>query len=586
MLTLLRFLALSLLTLPLHLTVISAQAPTRELLLESGLEARDRRFNPAQNLVSANGSSPGYHTRVTEGQLVHPTLESANYAQLLLMRGTPPDVARASLVLDRLLALQVTNPASPHCGIWGWFAEEPPEKMAPADWNWADFMGARLAEILHAHSAALDPALVRRLQTALRLAANAIVKRDIGPHYTNICAMGAAVTLAAGELLRDPALVSYGRRRLAAQRAALAANGGVPEYNSPHYGPVFILELERVLRLVSDSEARAHANWMRRRVWELTASQFHPGTGQWAGAQSRAYGDLLRPDAALLIWQRTGVCPAGADLLNYNPGPDLLHPDPRLACPPEFRNRFARLPSLPLEQEQTWMAPAGEKPAVLLRTWFTDDATLGSVNTATTWVQHRPVTAYWRDSDESVASAKIVFLKDGREFASGRVRILQNGPRLLLVLGLASGQGDWHITLDRPADGRFSAEDLRLRVLLASRYARRTPSPDSGPFVLAAGPRRLVVHPGLILFDGRPGTWQPDFDSKGLYLDAILHQGKRRTFAPHELAETCVALGLELLGEDEPALTLSPQSKSDGRLRRWSWGPIPGEIETPVRVAR
>jgi hypothetical protein len=396
--------------------------------------------------------------------------------------------------------------------------------------------------------------------------------------------MGAAVTLAAGELLPDPALLTYGRRRLIAQREAMAANGGVPEYNSPHYGTVLILELERVLRLVSDPEARSAADGMRRRVWELTASQFHPGTGQWAGAQARVYRDRLGPDAALLIWQRTGIGFRGVGTHRFAPGPDLLHHRPDLACPPEICTRFAALPASPCEQEQIWMPAAPDKPAVILRTWFSDVATIGTVNTATTWVQHRPLTAYWRDAEDTVASAKVVLLKDGREFASGRVRLGQSGPRVLLVLGLASGQGDWHVTLDRPADGCFDCEDLRLRVLLSSPLARFAPSGPRPFFTLAAGPVRLVLHPGLVLFDGRPGTWATGRDSASVYLDAVLYQGPRVTFAPERIGETCAGLGAELLDASTPAADEPPVSTVRHDRRRWTWSPVEGEIEAPVSL--
>lgn len=554
------------------------------MLLASAIAEREQRFDAVRKLVSTNGASPGYHTRVREGQLVHSTLDSAQYAQLLLMRGQPADVSRAALILDRLLALQVTEPTSLHYGLWGWFAEEPPEEMAPADWNWADFIGARLAEILHAHPASLAPDLVQRLQSALRHACNAIVKRNVGPGYTNICAMGAAVTLAAGELLPDPGFLDYGRRRLAAQREALAANGGVPEYNSPHYGTVFILELERVLRLVSDPAARADADWMRRRSWELTASQFHPGTGQWAGAQGRVYNDLLGPDATLLIWQRTGITSFGANGHTFAPGPDLLHDRAELACPPESCARFAALPASPCEQEQIWMPATAQKPTVILHTWFSDTSTLGSVNTSTTWVQHRPVTAYWRDSEDSVASAKVILLKDGREFATGCVRIRQTGPRILLVLGLATGQGDWHVSLDRPADGCFSARDLRLRVLLSSPFARLDPAPPAPFYTLAAGPGRLVLHPGPVFFDGRPGAWIAGADASSAYLDAVLYQGPHFTFAPDRLAETCAGLGAELLDGATPATNAPLVSTIRDALRLWSWSPVEGEIEAPISL--
>lgn len=560
-------------------STLPVTAPSSDRLLELALEERAARFDESVDLVSSLGASPGYHTKVKAGQKVHPTLDSTQYAHLLLMRGDAADVRRAIRILHRVLDLQVTDPASIHYGIWGWFAEEPPEQMAPADWNWADFIGARLAEILHAHAGALEAALVERARAGLRHAANAIVKRDIGPHYTNICAMGAAVTLAAGEILADRELVAYGRRRLAAQRAALDANGGVPEYNSPHYGAVFILELERVLRLVSDTAARDDADAMRRRVWELTASQFHPRTGQWAGAQSRVYADWLTSEPALLIWRRAGIRPAGAEHMTFCPNPDLLHEGPELACPPEICHRFDSLQAPLFEQVQTWMVPAADKPAVVLRTWFSDEATLGSVNISTTWVQHRPVTAYWRDSSGGVASAKVVFLKDGREFASGRLRIVQSGPRLLVVLSLAAGQGDWHVSLDRPEDGCFTASDLRLRVLLASDAGQLVFEQEAGPWALVAGRHRLVVHPGTVHFEDTPGLWVPSGD--GLHVDAVLHSGAPRTFAAREISETCVSLGLELLSADEKATSAPVACTVSEGKRTWRWDAVPGGIQSP-----
>ncbi|MDX6765225.1 MAG: hypothetical protein SFU85_00380 [Candidatus Methylacidiphilales bacterium] len=559
-------------------------APPVSQLLEQAISIRERRFNPEVGFISAKGGGPGYHTRTTKDQTVHHIHDTAQYAQLLLMRGRPEDVTRASEILSKLVDLQVTDPGSKFYGLWGWFVEEPPEKMAPADWNWADFIGARLAEILKNHAAPLDPALVVRLRESLRHASNCIIKRNIGPGYTNICAMGAAVTLAAGEILDEPSFVDYGRRRISAQRVSFERNGGVPEYNSPDYGVVLIQELERILRLVEDPAARADAEWMRQKAWILTAEQFHPGTGQWAGAQSRAYSGQLRGSLALYLWLRSGVPPRGVETMPFNAFPDLLDNRTEFACPPEAVMRFARLPADPHEVRQVWMLPRGSIPEVALTSWFTANACLGSINEETTWVQHRPITAFWATDSGNTASFRVNLLKDGKEFASGRLRIRQSGPRLLAVLGLAMGQGDWHVSLDRPKDGVFRASDLRLRCLLESPGAQVESLP-SGTWTLGTGSHRMAIHPGEVLFDGQPGRWASGSDAKGAFVDAILHTGSPVSFKPEALGETTAAFGLEMLTAAESP---SPQPISCQALethRSWRWQPVPGDVQAPRHLA-
>lgn len=548
-------------------------APSIDALLEASIAASDARFNPEAGFLTAKGGGPGYHTRTTPDQTVHNTHDSANYAQMLLMRGAAGDVERASEILRGLVRLQVTDPESQHYGLWGWFVEEPPSLMAPADWNWADFIGTKLVEILGAHEQQLDRKLSLELKSALLHACRCIVKRNVGPGYTNICTMGAAVTMAAGEILADAGLLDYGRRRLAAQLDELSKDGGVPEYNSPHYGAVLILELERVLRLVRDQAALEIARAMHRRIWELTASQFHPGTGQWAGAQSRTYSVRLQPNHAYLIWSRTGIPPLGAEKMIFTPGPDYLQAAPQLLCPAEFRDRFAVLPESPHEIEQVWRKEENGQPVSVLRTWFSDSSTLGTVNRDTTWVQHRPLTAFWTAPGGDVASVKISLLKDAREFASGLLHSLQKGPRALLAFSMIAGQGDWHCILDRPADGFFSGSDLRLRISLDAAGATLESLPG-GRFVLSSGAFKIVLHTAEILFDGHAGHWEAGKSESGVHLDAVLHTGRPLRFSPVELRATGTAVAVELLAVEDPACAAPLCGEVCGLDFAWEWAPV------------
>ena len=557
--------------------------PAVSTLLDSALRDREQRFDATAGLMTSRVGGPGYHTRLPKDQLVHGTKDNADYAHLLLLRGQPEDVARASVILDHLLTLQNTDPASPNVGLWDWFAEEAPSQMAPADQNWADFIGARLVEILVAHEARLAPELAARMRTALGLATRLIVRRNVGPEYTNICTMGAAVCLGAGRVLQDADLVAYGRRRIAAQRAACEANGGVPEYNSPHYTTILLQELERILRVSDDAPARADAEWMHQRIWTLIADQFHPGTGQWSGARSRTYNDQLRSTQALFLWQRTGVAPRGAARMSFAAGPDDLQDLTEVRCPPALVARFQALPSDPYEMTQTWMPATPTTPGAVLHTWFSEGATLGSATQASTWNQQRPLVGYWR-AQEGVAILRLRLLKDDKDFASGVVRTAHQGPRLLAVLGLAAGQGDWHPTIDRPADGSFTARDLRLRLSLDAKDARIAGIAAVG-WTLTAGDHRLVAHLGEARFDGQLAPWEAGEHEGGVHIDAVLHHGEARTFAPTTVAETMAGLGLELLDLNEvPNTNPVTSTVADGR-RTWTWAGVSASVTAPVRVA-
>ena len=169
------------------------------------------RDSDKHRMLGVSWKGPDYHTRVSRGAWVHPTRESLDYA-LALLQGDGTE--RAAAVVRTVLALQDVDPTSKTYGIWPWFLEEPLTEMDPPDWNWADFCGARLAQVLVEHARALPGDLIRDTRTGLGHAAASIFRRNVGPAYTNIAVMGAGVTLAAGELLDEPRLSDYGRRRL------------------------------------------------------------------------------------------------------------------------------------------------------------------------------------------------------------------------------------------------------------------------------------------------------------------------------------------------------------------------------------
>jgi len=430
--------------------------------LDEFLDECAGRYSEQEQMVGQEFRSPGYHTTVADGTWVHPVLPSLDYAQGLLQRHSADDGPRAEKILRRVISLQDADPQSRTYGIWPWLLEEPLDKMSPPDWNWADFCGARLAVMLTDHGPVLSESLIQAMRTSLSHAAKAIQKRNVGPSYTNIAIMGGGVCAAAGEILGDAELLDYGRQRLQRVAAHTAHHSGFNEYNSPTYTMVALAECERTLHLVRDPATREATESLWRVAWQTIADSYHPGTGQWAGPHSRSYSDYLFPRTAAQLTEQTGVpipVHPRADASRSASLPVSWH----LPCPDDLRSRFRSLPADPCELQRTFVRGETPRDSTQETTWLTAEACLGSVNRGTFWTQCRPLIGYWRTDADPAVVLRLRFLHDGRDFASLGVATAQSGGKSLAIAYPLRNGGDWHPTLDRPADGRFTATDFRLR---------------------------------------------------------------------------------------------------------------------------
>lgn len=517
------------------------------------------RYNPTMRMLGVTWNGPGYHTRVPNGTWAHPTRESLDYALALLQAGAPDQTARAADIIHAVLALQDGDPTNRTYGIWPWLGEESLSEMAPPDWNWADFCGARLAQMLADHSALLPVDLAHAMRVALGHAAWSIFRRNVGPGYTNIAIMGAGVALAAGELLDEPRLAEYGRARLHRFVEHTAWHGGLNEYNSPTYTIVVLHECERILHLVRDPQARADTEAIRRIAWETIAEHFHPPTQQWAGPCSRVYGDRLDAGTAAYLEAQSGVAiaPHPTAAPRSRTGPTHI---PALPCPPDLVERFRQIPASPLEIRRRFIRRADGELSLEGITWMDELACLGSVNQESLWTQRRPLVAYWRTAADPAVVLRARFLRDGQDFATAAIHSVQHGARVLGAIGLYTDRGDYHLHLDRPAAGRFASAELRLRFELRGIGVQgRQLAPEL--YELAAGERRALIHAPAGSFGGRPVRWELTQLADGIAVDAICATVDDGVFDP---ASTSVrlAFGLEILAPGEsPA---PPQRLNDG----------------------
>jgi len=517
----------------------------------------DGSFDSMQNMLHLPFASPGYHSRIPGGTLVHPVRESFIYALALLQRGSAADVARSTAVLQKLLPLQDRTASSATCGVWPWLLEEPLNEMDSPDMNWADFCGASVGHIITLHRTQLTAPLVAALRNSLRLAAEAIRRRNVKPGYTNIAIMGGGVCTVAGEQLKDNGLLYYGRQRLEAVVQYTQRTGGFNEYNSPPYSKVVIAECERTLQLAADLRARRAAEHLRCEAWKAAAASFHAPTQQWAGPHSRNSRLRLRRSSVEFIRQRTGA--------PLKPHPAMQAGEPRgyavvaaRRCPADLIHHYHVSVTRPRGIHRVFERNRAGEPVTHGVTWMDDTACLGSVNRSTFWTQRKPLVAYWRTAQDAAMAFRVRFLHDGRDFASMGIRTMQHGQRTISAVHPVAGQGDWHPSLDRPTNGVFSARDLRLRFELLGQQATAARL-SAGRFSLGAGARRVILHAAPATFAASAISWQTGQQSEHAFIDAVCYQGPPQAFDYSQAFRITCVFGLELLNTAAKPATRPPQ---------------------------
>ena len=500
---------------------------------EQALASAHRQFDPAENLLRMPVFNPGYHTRLASGTLAHPIRQSQQYALDLLDTGKPEHLARAVAVLRRVLALQDTNPASRTYGIWSWYAEEPLAQMSAPDFNWADFNGVTLLQVLRDHRARLPADLGAATEAAVGHAMRCIRKRDVGPSYTNIALMGAYVTLVGGEMLHQPEFRAYGRARLQRFYDYTRDNGTFEEYNSPTYTIVALEELARLQAHVADPEALRLIQALQRTAWELVAWHFHPPTRQWAGPHSRAYSSLLRSNVLAVIERGT------AGRVRFGEPESRSRVSPRLAlvCPPEFDPFFRALPE-PRTVTQTFVRRTGTVGTTYLHPHYA----LGTINHGDLWNQRRALLLHFGTAARP-GYLQLRCLKNDYDFASALFHGAQREGLVLGAVSLVTDGGDTHVSLDKVKDAKIRARDLRLRFECggpAAADARLTVAPGSATAHVRLPGLDLVLELAHARLGDAAGRWVVGGDSERRWLDVELYHGAEREFDLAALTEASV----------------------------------------------
>ena len=522
-------------------------------LFAAGMKKMDERYDAARRMVWGYRGKNGYHSKLSDCP-VHAITDAFEYAYLLLCRDEEGDRERAHDLLYRVIPLQDINPKNRTYGIWQYYLEEDLEEMDEPDWNWADFHGKKMLICLNEHDDKLTDDMKKRLEDSIRHACEAIIRRNVGPAYTNISVMGSYVTIFAGEMFNDLRLFTYGKERLRRLHEFNMSHGSFSEFNSPTYTFLCLADLSLLLHDVKDAECKRLAEELIDLAWQTVAMHYHVGTGQLAGPHDRAYAMLVGESTRLTLERaldyRIDLVIDRAGLMNQMI-PAGTFTDHRV-CPDKYSSYFTE--------------PCGERiidqtfaPGRMAYTYMCNEYTVGSLHHEIAWNQHRNVLGYFGTKASPVAF-NLKCLHDGWDYCSAVMSTIQDKGRTLTGFSFATAGGDTHCVLDMIKNATISAEDLRVRWQFEGALDRIDVE-QMGDTTFRVTDRETgltlnIAYPYAV-FGDNVIRYEISREEGKIGIDAVLYHGERTDIKLNELGKAAVITSLDV--------TLDPNTETPAK---------------------
>ena len=554
-------------------------------LFAQSLAAWHAAYDPACRMVVRQQTARQGQVHTTVVGDVHPTRDSLIYAVDLLDTGVEEFRRRAIDILEQVLPLQDTNPTSRTRGLWSYYYEEPLDKMKHPDFNWADFCGVHLLQVVFNHGDRLPDELKGRIREALLHATYSIRRRDMRPGYTNIAVMGSYVTLAAAELYGLDDLFIYAKNRLRNLCEYTIYHGGFTEYNSPCYTVRAVFDLSYMGGHVKDPEARAMVEFLLDRLWRDIAVHFHPPTRQWAGPHSRSYGTLANASLMRMIQVATR---GSVRLVEDDPASDISLRRTGLRCPEKYFHYFTGL-DRPREESLTYFKGGGaiypkqdnnppfeivHEPPRRAASYLCPEFALGSFHSAELYNQARALIAYW-GTVERPSYLHLRCLHDGYDYASGILTAEQAQGDLVGIVHFRTNGSDTTLCADWIRDATIKVRDLRLRFEFGGDIEALTLPPgwrEGQGIAVSCGNLAVHVTTPYARFGKHEVRFEMGRDERTAWADVVFYNGPEANLCFNGLREALCAFALSIkCGDQQPPDFSRVRFSKRKRLGRMTW---------------
>jgi len=553
-------------------------------MLRRKIESKESAYNPEIQMLTSPFSSPGYHTNIKKADVIHSTLNSLIYALGLLDIEEERYEARAFDIFAKVISLQDTDRSRNTFGIWSWFYEEPLEQMSPPDWNWADFCGKQLVLALSRHGEKFPVQLYAAVKQAIYNACDAIIKRDVGPGYTNIAIMGAFVTLIAGEVFGEKSYETYGLNRLEKLHQFTQVRQAFQEYNSPTYTTVAILELSKLYTETKIARAKQLSGELLDMTWNSVADYYHATTGQWSGPHSRCYNTLLNDHHKAFLQYATG------GTLQFFEWADFPYEEEwyksGIHCPEAAAARM--LVAEERELKKCYAINEHDQSEKWATTYMTPDYTIGSFNKEIMWNQTRTLLAYL-DNGGQPTYMHLRCLHDGYDYCSAIFNSVQRKEHVLYGVHFITNGGDTHPNLDK-IDGTIEAADFRLRVEISGCLERMESQAEGKEAVIRIGGASgitITLHNWFAAFDERQAEdsswrWEINEVDGVLGVDWVIYSGERKTIDFRQIRQAAFLFTM-LLNSEGQELSPTIQKSKDEISISGKWNNEQMSLTLPLR---